>query len=205
MKKYEVSIGKSPNPLEFVIVASNERIASRKFGCVLILFGVIPCYSQVDLESHDKCVVCIKSIDALVKFDLYYKKGDRFHEDFEDCTIIAIPVCVQNQLSLVTERLHESLETEHHAGIGEQKENTTGDISVDTLKQVFNLKSFRPYQREVAEAIFAGKDVLSILSTGSGKTPCFLLPAIVFERVTMVIVPLLSLMYDLSMELFVSQ
>ena len=114
-------------------MASNECIASKKFWYVLYLLGIIPCYSQVDLESHDKCVVCIKSTDALVKFDLYYEKGDIFHEDFEDSTIIAIPVYVQNQLSLVTERLQESLEAEDHASIGEQKEHTTGDIKSHTV------------------------------------------------------------------------
>jgi ATP-dependent DNA helicase RecQ len=64
------------------------------------------------------------------------------------------------------------------------------------LERSFGLTQFRPSQREIIEAVLAGKDVLAVLPTGAGKSLCYQLPALLLPGVTIVISPLLSLMND---------
>ncbi|MBX7210283.1 MAG: DNA helicase RecQ [Verrucomicrobiaceae bacterium] len=64
------------------------------------------------------------------------------------------------------------------------------------LKKTFGYDAFRPLQREIMEATLAGRDVVSILPTGAGKSLCFQLPALAREGVTLVISPLIALMKD---------
>merc|ERR1719375_2546890 len=66
------------------------------------------------------------------------------------------------------------------------------------LRQQFGHSSFRPGQEEAIASVLAGKSTLLLLSTGSGKSLCYQLPAWVLreEGITLVISPLLSLMGD---------
>ncbi|RDW22023.1 RecQ family ATP-dependent DNA helicase [Oceanobacillus chungangensis] len=64
------------------------------------------------------------------------------------------------------------------------------------LNKYFNYSSFRLGQKEIIEDILQGKDVLGILPTGSGKSICYQLPAMLLEGVTIVVSPLISLMID---------
>ncbi|NLD36898.1 MAG: RecQ family ATP-dependent DNA helicase [Desulfatiglans sp.] len=66
----------------------------------------------------------------------------------------------------------------------------------DTLKKVFGFDRFKPGQREVIEAIIAGKSAASIFPTGAGKSLCYQLPALIEQGMTLVVSPLLSLMKD---------
>ena len=64
------------------------------------------------------------------------------------------------------------------------------------LSTVFGFSDFRPGQEDVLSATFAGKDVLTVMPTGSGKSLCFQLPAIVRGGLTLVVSPLIALMRD---------
>lgn len=66
----------------------------------------------------------------------------------------------------------------------------------NVLKTVFGYDSFRYGQRPVAENIIAGRDVLSVMPTGAGKSICYQLPAVMSKGITLVISPLISLMAD---------
>ena len=69
------------------------------------------------------------------------------------------------------------------------------DIAVD-LRRLFGHPEFRPGQREAVEAFVAGRDVLAVMPTGSGKSLCYQLPALVAPGVTLVVSPLIALMQD---------
>ncbi len=64
------------------------------------------------------------------------------------------------------------------------------------LKSVFGYDDFRPGQREIVEAAIAGRDVFAVMPTGSGKSMCFQLPAVLDGGLTVVVSPLLALMRD---------
>ena len=64
------------------------------------------------------------------------------------------------------------------------------------LKSVFGHRSFRDPQREIIDHVLAGRDALVVLATGSGKSLCYQLPALIFDGMTVVVSPLISLMQD---------
>jgi ATP-dependent DNA helicase RecQ len=64
------------------------------------------------------------------------------------------------------------------------------------LHELFGFPAFRPGQREAVEAALAGRDVLVVMPTGSGKSLCYQLPALMRTDLTLVVSPLVSLMQD---------
>src|SRR5438067_6896770 len=66
----------------------------------------------------------------------------------------------------------------------------------DALRDSFGFPAFRPGQREACEAALAGRDVLVVMPTGSGKSLCYQLPALMREDLTIVVSPLVALMQD---------
>jgi ATP-dependent DNA helicase RecQ len=64
------------------------------------------------------------------------------------------------------------------------------------LKDVFGYDSYRPAQEPVVAAVLAGASVLAVMPTGSGKSLCFQIPALVGGGLTVVVSPLVALMED---------
>ena len=64
------------------------------------------------------------------------------------------------------------------------------------LHSVFGFSAFRPGQEEIVRAVLDGENVLAVMPTGSGKSLCYQLPAIVRPGLTVVISPLIALMRD---------
>src|SRR5712675_475646 len=62
------------------------------------------------------------------------------------------------------------------------------------LRSVFGFASFREGQAEIIETILAGRDVLAVMPTGSGKSLCYQLPALMRAGLTIVVSPLIALM-----------
>jgi ATP-dependent DNA helicase RecQ len=67
---------------------------------------------------------------------------------------------------------------------------------LDVLRQVFRYEDFRPGQARVVEAQLAGRDVLSVAPTGSGKSISYWVPAVAAGGLTLVVSPLIALMKD---------
>lgn len=65
-----------------------------------------------------------------------------------------------------------------------------------TLKEVFGFDGFRAGQEAAVARLFAGRSVLTIFPTGSGKSLCYQLPALLLDGLTLVISPLIALMKD---------
>ncbi len=64
------------------------------------------------------------------------------------------------------------------------------------LHDLFGFSDFRPGQRDACEAALAGRDVLVVMPTGSGKSLCYQLPALVGDDLAIVVSPLVALMQD---------
>ncbi|MBY8960439.1 RecQ family ATP-dependent DNA helicase [Pseudomonas sp. MIS38] len=66
----------------------------------------------------------------------------------------------------------------------------------NTLEQVFGYPQFRPGQEAAISAVLAGRSAAAIFPTGSGKSLCYQVPALLLPHLTLVVSPLLALMQD---------
>ncbi|RMV95738.1 ATP-dependent DNA helicase RecQ [Pseudomonas coronafaciens pv. porri] len=64
------------------------------------------------------------------------------------------------------------------------------------LEQVFGYTQFRPGQEAAISAVLAGRSAAAIFPTGSGKSLCYQLPALMLPHLTLVVSPLLALIQD---------
>lgn len=67
---------------------------------------------------------------------------------------------------------------------------------LDILKKHFSFSSFRAGQEEIIRSVLSGKDTLGVMPTGSGKSLCYQIPALMLPGITLIISPLIALMKD---------
>src|SRR3954462_15775477 len=67
---------------------------------------------------------------------------------------------------------------------------------LDVLRTVFGHRAFRPGQEEIIDALIAGGNVRAVMPTGSGKSLCYQVPALVRGGLAIVVSPLVALMRD---------
>ncbi|HWI39751.1 MAG TPA: DEAD/DEAH box helicase, partial [Burkholderiales bacterium] len=68
--------------------------------------------------------------------------------------------------------------------------------ALEVLNDVFGYPSFRGHQAEVIEHVAGGGDALVLMPTGSGKSLCYQIPALLRDGVAVVVSPLIALMQD---------
>ncbi len=69
-------------------------------------------------------------------------------------------------------------------------------LLLDTLKKYWGYTTLRPFQAESMSSVLEGRESLTVMPTGGGKSLCFQLPALLTEGMAVVISPLISLMKD---------
>src|SRR6478609_9718068 len=70
------------------------------------------------------------------------------------------------------------------------------DRALTALRSLFGFEAFRPGQAEAVAAALSNRDALVVMPTGSGKSLCYQLPALMRDDLTVVVSPLVSLMQD---------
>lgn len=69
-------------------------------------------------------------------------------------------------------------------------------LAKELLKKHFGYENFRQGQEDIIYHILNMEDCLGIMPTGAGKSICYQIPAMIFDGVTVVVSPLISLMKD---------
>ncbi|HEY9854747.1 MAG TPA: RecQ family ATP-dependent DNA helicase, partial [Stenomitos sp.] len=84
----------------------------------------------------------------------------------------------------------------HAAPASGRLEVATDPALLDLLKRIWGYEAFLPNQAEAVDALMNGRDSLTILPTGGGKSICYQLPALAKPGMAIVISPLVALMKD---------
>ena len=79
---------------------------------------------------------------------------------------------------------------------GRKAGSATLDDARRVAKQRFGIKKLHPEQAHAIEALLSGSDTLVVLPTGYGKSLIYQATALLFDRPTIVVSPLISLMRD---------
>lgn len=71
------------------------------------------------------------------------------------------------------------------------------DQTAETLLEtIFGFSGFRPGQQEIVDGLLSGTNTLAVMPTGSGKSLCYQIPALLLDKLTIVVSPLVALMND---------
>ncbi len=74
---------------------------------------------------------------------------------------------------------------------------TDGDAAaIEAVRRVWGFDELRPMQSAAIRAAVEGRDCLTVLPTGGGKSLCYQVPPLVTGKATVVISPLIALMRD---------
>jgi ATP-dependent DNA helicase RecQ len=73
---------------------------------------------------------------------------------------------------------------------------TARDDLQRVARDVFGWERLRPAQLQAMDAVLAGRDVLAVMATGSGKSAIYQVPGVLLEGITLVISPLIALQRD---------
>ncbi len=71
-----------------------------------------------------------------------------------------------------------------------------GEAPAAILQKVFGYKTFRGLQADIIDSVVQGDDVFALMPTGSGKSICYQIPALIRPGVGIIISPLIALMQD---------
>jgi ATP-dependent DNA helicase RecQ len=77
-----------------------------------------------------------------------------------------------------------------------RRPKTSMERAHEKLVEVFGFDRFRPGQQQVISQLLEGESAVAIFPTGSGKSLCYQLPALLIDGLTVVISPLIALMKD---------
>jgi ATP-dependent DNA helicase RecQ len=81
--------------------------------------------------------------------------------------------------------------------VGNRNTDMNADSYVNNiLNSIFHLSSFRKGQKEIISSVLDQQDILAVLPTGGGKSLCYQLPAVILNKLAIVICPLIALMKD---------
>uniref|UniRef100_A0A1J3I2S3 ATP-dependent DNA helicase n=1 Tax=Noccaea caerulescens TaxID=107243 RepID=A0A1J3I2S3_NOCCA len=86
-------------------------------------------------------------------------------------------------------------------GCSEASSSTWENSVSSILQNRFGISSLKNFQREALSMWVAHQDCLVLAATGSGKSLCFQIPALLTGKVVVVISPLISLMHDQCLKL----
>ena len=64
----------------------------------------------------------------------------------------------------------------------------------ENLKNIFGFDKYKSNQEKIINEVLQGKDILTVMPTGGGKSLCYQLPATIFNGMTIVVSPLIALM-----------
>jgi ATP-dependent DNA helicase RecQ len=88
----------------------------------------------------------------------------------------------------------------HHSGSIQQTENgfstTMMQRAHTLLNDTFGYPNFRHNQAEIIQALLEGRDALTLMPTGGGKSLCYQIPALIRPGTGIVVSPLIALMKD---------
>jgi ATP-dependent DNA helicase RecQ len=86
--------------------------------------------------------------------------------------------------------------SEAHAALSPQPSVLLPDSAYALLRDQFGLADFRPNQARVIQAVLGGRPTLAVMPTGAGKSLTYQLPAMLLDKATVVVSPLIALMKD---------
>jgi len=68
------------------------------------------------------------------------------------------------------------------------------DQDKKNLNNIFGFDNYKNNQQEIIKEVIEGKNILTVMPTGGGKSLCYQLPATLFDGLTLVVSPLIALM-----------